>query len=157
SVPVARPGRRRQADQDRHRRRAQHESETENRHLRRTRRRSEVRQVLPQGRDELRKLQPLPRPDREARRRPGRDRIGRKARRREEAGESESQVCSESQSEIQAESEGTNSEDQRTRKSPGVRKLSAKARAPVKGIEPKPKREVEAGNGLLFSLHIYYI
>ena len=39
-----------------------HQGETQGRHLRRTRRRSSVRQVLPQSRDELRILFPLPRP-----------------------------------------------------------------------------------------------
>ena len=44
------------------------------RHLRRTRRRSGQREVLPQARPELRELLPVPRAGRPPRRRPGRDR-----------------------------------------------------------------------------------
>ena len=50
--------------------RPQHQARPENRHLRRTRRRSNVDSLLPQDRPELRQLLPLPRPHRPPRRCP---------------------------------------------------------------------------------------
>ena len=75
SLPGARPRRRRPAGRDGHREGPHHQARPQGRHLRRARRRAELGRVLPQGRHELRQLQPLPRADRPPRGGPGSDSI----------------------------------------------------------------------------------
>ena len=70
-VPIARYGRRRPAGRDGRPQRPRGEDRPQVRHLRRARRRPGLDPVLPEGRAGLRLVQPVPRADRAAGRRPG--------------------------------------------------------------------------------------